>query len=95
MKTFSTKVREAIFNAQNGVCGVDGCYERITGFHHIVHNIKYLQKKFPLYLHSPMNCIGVCEKHHKEYTRHKELNSINEDKASVIEEWLWEFKGDK
>ena len=88
MKTFSDSTKEAIYNSQNGFCGVDSCLNRIHSFHHIVRNIKYLQDKLPLFLHSPINCIGVCEQHHNEWTQHRELNCISEAKAKVIERYL-------
>jgi len=84
--TFSTETREAIYKAQNNYCGVEGCTNKIEDFHHKLSNKKDYQRLFPLYLNSPLNCIGLCRNHHQS----KEIFkfNINLDLVRVYEKWL-------
>ncbi len=69
MKTFSIEVREAIVNAQAGIC--DLCAERIHSIHHKLSNTKVNQKRYPLFVQSIFNGVGLCggchTNHHARY----------------------------
>ena len=87
--TFSPETRQSIYNAQNGIC--KNCLDPIDkafGFHHMLINSKPNQAKFPLFLHSPMNCVGLCEKCH---TNKPHLFRISEKLARVYENWLSKY----
>ena len=86
-------MRDDIYNAQNGFCCVAGCCDRIDDFHHLVHNTKVNRKKYPLFIDSPMNLVGVCQHHHKEWTRYPETKGDYVNKlAHVYEEYLCQEK---
>lgn len=77
---------EDIYNSQNGFCCVGNCYEEITEFHHLVHNTKVNRKKYPLFIDSPMNLRGTCQKHHAEWTMHSELKGEYINKLALCYE---------
>jgi len=85
METFSNKVKQAIMDAQNGFCGMKDCYIQIHSIHHKLHNTEYNRKRFPLFLQSPFNAVGLCAKCHRDYSRHFE---VSEFEAEMYEEFL-------
>ena len=58
-----------------------------TDHHHKLPNTKYNQKRFPLFLQSPLNDGFCCREDHEECAEHPELN-ITEQEAEVFEEFL-------
>ena len=91
MKGFSIKVQEAVYESQNGMCKTEGCYEEISDFHNKLHQSKVNIKLFPLFIHSPFNCVGLCCHHH---TNDSQLFRITIKEAEVYENWLRELKGE-
>ena len=89
-KPFSGKVRCAVFDAQEGMCAVDGCYERIRDFHHCKPNTKTNNKLYPLFIPSIFNCKGLCTKHHTNYAQW----NITDALCHAYEEWLKRFMTD-
>jgi len=85
METFSQEVRMAMFDVQNGYCAHEGCYNKITSFHHKLPNYKRYQKKFPLFLNSPFNCVGLCQECHDQYPH---LYRVTDKLAEVYERFL-------
>jgi len=94
MKTFSPEVRKLVWNAQNGFC--DNCLNRIdevNGWHHMCQNNRPNRVKFPLFLNSPMNCVGLCLYCH---TNKPHLFRIKPELAQIYEEYLHNLiKGEK
>ena len=86
MATFSREVREAIYDAQNGVCFCDKCYNTIQEFHHIVPNTVVNHKLFPLFLQSPFNCVGICQGCHSSHKRYETRVTLKI--AEVYESYL-------
>lgn len=87
--TFSDEVKILIANAQNGYCKVEKCFVRIHSIHHMLNNIKSNRKKFPLFIHSPFNAVGLCFFHHSnEFYNFK----ISEQLAEVYEDYLQNLK---
>ena len=87
--TFSEETREAIKYAQNEVCKVPGCYEKIDDYHHCLENTKPNRKLFPLFIHSIFNCVGIHRGHHDG--PEKEQFKISVKLAEVYERWLERF----
>lgn len=93
MKTFSKEVREAIVKAQNGYCFCSKeCVLKITDIHHKLPNTVLNNKKYPLFIQSPMNAIGL-----NQYCHHEKphLLRITDLEAQVYEEYLRNLKGSK
>ena len=82
-KTFSNEVKGAVFEAQVGYC--KGCLNSIHSFHHKLSNSVANRKSYPLFIHSPMNCVGLCLDCHinKDY-KYK----VTHMEAGVYERWL-------
>lgn len=83
---FSVEVINAITKAQNHYCA--NCLNKIHSFHHKLSNTKANQKKYPLFLQSPFNCVGLCEKCHRDFSH---LFKITEKLAEYYESWLVVF----
>jgi len=83
MPTFSDETKHSLMRAQNGFC--KACFNPIASFHHKLNNTKFHQSKFPLFIQSPMNAIGLCAKCHD--TKAHEYR-INEHEAQCYEEYL-------
>jgi len=90
-KGFPIEVRIAVTEINNGYCCVEGCLEKATDHHHKLPQSNYNQKRFPLFINSPMNDAFCCSEHHKNCRQYPELN-ISEDEAEVYEEWLQKVK---
>ena len=86
----SQKVREQLHWAQNGYCCIDGCYNKITEFHHIKSQSVENCKKWPLFIHSPFNVVGICHTHHNSEAIY--LFKISDKLAEVYEDWLYSLK---
>jgi len=89
MKGFSDKVKEMIYAVQRGYCDNIDCVEEIHSIHHKLHDTKYNRKKFPLFIHSPFNGIGLCFNCHKNKSH---LFRITEKEAQMYENYLQELK---
>ena len=84
---FSDTVKELIYEAQNGYC--HRCTEQIHSVHHKLHDIKHNREKFPNFIDSPFNAVGLCFKCHKDFSH---LYRISENMAEVFENWLVDLK---
>ena len=91
ISTFSNEIRLLMDEAYNGMCCVNGCYDKIMDFHHAIHNTKNNRKKYPLFLNSVFNCRPVCREHHNNHREYVELN-LNENLAQVYEDYLQNLK---
>jgi len=89
VKTFSPEVKQSIMEAQNEFCKL--CLRPIHSIHHKLPNNKPNRAKFPLFLHSPMNGVGLCENAHKNKA-HK--FKITTQEADVYENYLQELRDD-
>lgn len=85
--TFSQDVRKYVFLAQNGYCGIPGCLTKIAEFHHKFANYERRNKQYPLFMQSPMNCIGLCKFHHDNYSSFDEAK-LSERYAELYEWYL-------
>ena len=81
--TFSPETKQSIAESQNNYCKL--CLNPIHSYHHKLQNTVANRKKFPLFLHSPMNGVGLCENAHKNKA-HK--FKITTQEAEVYENWL-------
>ena len=62
------------------------CTGPIMDFHHRCENNKPNRKLFPKFIHSPMNCVGICRTAHE--TGIKERYRITLKEAAVYEKYL-------
>lgn len=85
MKDFKKEIKVAVAESQNGYCAHSDCLKQIHSIHHKLPNNVYNQKKYPLFLQSPMNGVGLCEYHHSNYA-HK--FKVTDKQAKLYEEWL-------
>jgi hypothetical protein len=86
MKTFSDKTKTQVYEAQNGYC--KGCLNKIHSYHHKLPNNKANRRKFPLFIHSPFNGVGLCLDCH---TNKDHLYTITEQEAEGYERFLQEL----
>lgn len=89
-KGFPDEIRQQVYTLQNGICAEEGCYNKIDSFHHMLSQTNENQKKYPLFIHSPMNCRGLCETHHMNFAY---KFRINERMAQVYEDYLRKISG--
>ena len=82
---FSQETKQAIAYAQNHFCARKGCHNDIHSVHHQCHDTTYNQAKYPLFLNSPMNGVGLCYDCHANF--HYEFE-ISDSLAEVYEEYL-------
>jgi len=87
MNTFSDEVKAKVLEAQNGFC--DRCFTKVHSLHHQLPNTKHNNMKFPLFIHSPMNAVGLCDQCHRDYPH---LYKIHEAAAEMYEKYLQELK---
>ena len=93
MKGFPEKVRRDVLEMQLGKCKVLNCYEDIVDFHHCLINNKANRKLYPLFLNSPMNCVGLCRGGASDcHTNRSHLFKITDREAQVYENFLKELK---
>ena len=78
---FSEFVREAILNAQHGIC--DGCDRPATEVHHKMSNTVTNRKLFPHFLQSFFNGVGLCHDCHEQKSH---LWRVSYD-------WAWQAEG--
>lgn len=83
-------VTKRIYESQNGYCGIEGCYNKIDDFHHIKSNSKENNIKWPLFIQSPQNLIGLCRKHHNSEVIYQ--FKISDKLADVYEDYLYSLK---
>ena len=88
-KTFPDDVKQSIIESQNGYCKL--CLNPIHSIHHLLQNSAPNRAKYPLFLHSPMNGVGLCENAHKNKA-HK--FKITTQEADVYENYLQELRDD-
>ena len=86
-KPFPENIKMAVYEAQNGVCAVEGCLGYIHSFHHCKPNTKTNNKLYPLFTQSIFNCRGVCSEHHTNYAQW----NITDALCRAYEEWLEQF----
>lgn len=89
-KGFLQETKRQIYTAQNGICAVEGCYTVIQSCHHMLHDTEYNRERFPLFINSPMNGVGLCN-HHHDQLQHK--YRITEKQAEIYEEYLRKLNG--
>ncbi len=80
---FSNDVKQQIYEAQNGYC--KGCLNKIHSIHHKLRDTKYNRDKYPLFLNSPMNGVGLCYECHKNKSH---MYRVSDKEAQIYEEWL-------
>lgn len=88
---FSEEVKQQVYEMQNGYCFTIGCINKIHSVHHKLQDTKYNEKKFPLFLNSVFNAIGLCYDCHKQK---QHLYRVTEKIAEVYEEFLRKLKGE-
>ena len=86
---FSDIVKQQIYEAQNGYCAREGCLRPIHSIHHKLHNTKYNRQRFPLFISSPLNGVGLC---YEDHTNKSHLFKVTEKEARVYEEFLRSLK---
>ena len=85
---FSNEVKEQVVTAQNHYCGREGCYNRIHSVHHKLHDSVGNYKRFPLFLNSVLNAIGLCLECHSQLSH---LFVVTVAMAEVFENYLNEL----
>lgn len=86
VRGFPEPVRYAVGEAQHWVC--KHCNNRIDDFHHKLQNTEPNRQRFPMFLNSPMNCVGLCKSCHEKYPHVYRVSMVM---AEVYEEWLNEL----
>lgn len=89
---FSEKTKQQIVTAQNNYCAMINCTNKIHSIHHKLHDNKANEKKFPLFLNSPFNAIGLCFSCHKS---NQHLFRVTTQMAQVYEDYLQALKGEQ
>lgn len=89
LEGFSEEIKEQIYNVQNGYC--KHCLNPIHSIHHKLHNTKQNRIRFPLFIVSPMNGVGLCYNCH---TNNQHLYKITDKEAQMYENYLKELKGE-
>ncbi|MHA1437931.1 MAG: hypothetical protein ACTSPD_10175 [Promethearchaeota archaeon] len=82
---FSEETKQAIYESQNGYCKVKGCHNSIHSVHHKLHDTEYNRRKYPLFIDSPFNAVGLCEHHH---TQKSHEWRVTDQEAKMYEEYL-------
>ena len=61
VKNYDAKLYK-LYIQQGGQCAISGkgCTRTITELHHCLHKAKWREKKYPLFIDSTLNLIGVC-----------------------------------
>jgi len=84
--TFSRDTREAVQAAQHFTSKIGN--DPIEEFHHLVPNTLPNQKKWPIFLQSPFNCVGITHAEHDSSKIYTELRKITDKEADVYEAFL-------
>lgn len=82
---FSIEIKQAVHDAQHGYCKVKGCHCKIHSIHHMLHDTEYNRRRFPLFIDSPFNAVGLCEFHH---TQKSHEWRITDEEAKMYEAYL-------
>jgi len=82
---FTKDIKYQICECKYGYCKTEGCLNSIHSVHHKLHNTEANRKRFPLFLSSPFNAVGLCYECH---TNKSHLFKITEQEAIMYEEWL-------
>lgn len=90
MKDFPKELKKKIAETHNGYCAKHKCSKKVHSIHHKLPNTKANQQKYPLFLQSPFNGVGLCEFCHREYAH---IFKINYQEADLYEEWLTKHVG--
>lgn len=90
-KSFPEKIKKIAYNIYNGYCCIPRCHRFIHSYHHRLAETIYNIKKFPLFIHSILNCAPVCSEHHNNHRNFDKLN-LSEKEAIAIENYLNELK---
>ena len=92
MKNYEAKFNY-LFRRQGGMCAIAYEYESIampTDLHHRCHNTKWRRKKFPLFLDSMLNLVGVSNHYH---LKHPSWGKISDRRAGQYEMFLQTHPG--
>ncbi len=89
---FDKETQIQVAEAQNFYCANEGCYEKIHSTHHKLHDNVTNQFKFPLFIDSIFNAIGLCMKCHRDFS-HKFRITIA--MAELFENYLRKMKENK
>lgn len=82
---FSQETKRVIAEAQNGYCANYKCFNKIHSIHHKLHDTKYNREKFPCFINSIFNAVGLCESCHKNK---QHLFRVTEKMAEIYEIFL-------
>jgi 5-methylcytosine-specific restriction endonuclease McrA len=83
------ELRDKIFATTGYFCGMEGCSELAEHIHHIVPDTKINNKRWGLYIQSPMNLMAICSTCHLN----KPLPpKPNQWKLDLYEEFLNELR---
>ena len=86
---FNEKTKNEIKEAQNNYCKYNNCINKIHSVHHKLHDTTPNRNRFPLFIDSPMNGVGLCDKHHRD--KQHEFR-ITDKEAKVYEDYLRSLK---
>lgn len=90
MKNFSEDVRREVLEDNYYICQYCG-QERIVDFHHAMPNTKVNRKKYPKFIQSRRNCVGLCRKCHGN-GKIRRVYRITEEEARKFEIGLESLK---
>lgn len=89
MRKFQESVRKPMYAASNGYCQCSFfCSKKVTEFDHILPNTKPNNKRFPLFIQSPFNCMPINQSCHSQ----KGKIPITLAMAEVYENYLQTLK---
>lgn len=86
MTEFSCKIQREVYKAQHGYCASKNCVDDVTNFYYKLSNTADHQKRWPLFLKSPFNCVGLCASCFKKGNRY--IVNISDSHADMYEKWL-------
>jgi len=86
---FPRALKQEVHDAQNGQCARPGCNEDIHSIHHRKHNDPYNRGRYPNFVQSIFNAVGLCKDCHdtKKY-----LWDITDQVAQSFEDYLAKLK---
>lgn len=88
---FSKEIKRQIVEAQNGYCATSGCYAKIHSVHHKLHDTSWNRKRYPLFINSPMNGVGLCYRCHRD---RQWIFRVTEKEAETYETYLRNLKNE-
>lgn len=101
VKGFTESLKQFIYHVQDGICAYPGCEEPIHSIHHRFENHKWRREKYPAFIHSAFNAVGLCQGCHdnnKNYFKLYEKDAIiyeriiqglREEVKAVLKGELW------